>query len=87
MAAADGGTLFLDEIGDMPMTMQVKLLRVLQEKVVLPVGSNRPQSIDIRVVAATHRVLERNQGRKDRADLYYRLNVVPLQVQPLRSPR
>ena len=88
VAAADGGTLFLDEIGDMPMTMQVKLLRVLQEKVVLPVGSNRPQSIDIRVVAATHRVLEEEiKAGRFRADLYYRLNVVPLQVQPLRSRR
>ena len=83
---ADGGTLFLDEIGDMPMSMQVKLLRVLQEKMVLPVGSNQPKHVDIRVVAATHRVLEDeiNAGRF-RADLYYRLNVVPLHVQPLRS--
>ena len=87
-SAADGGTLFLDEIGDMPMNMQVKLLRVLQEKVVLPVGSNQPQSIDIRVVAATHRVLEDEiKAGRFRADLYYRLNVVPLQVQPLRSRR
>ena len=58
VTVADGGTLFLDEIGDMPMSMQVKLLRVLQEKIVLPVGSNQPKSVDIRVVAATHRVLE-----------------------------
>ena len=88
VAAADGGTLFLDEIGDMPMNMQVKLLRVLQEKVVLPVGSNQPQSVDIRVVAATHRVLEDEiKAGRFRADLYYRLNVVPLQVQPLRSRR
>ena len=86
VAVADGGTLFLDEIGDMPMNMQVKLLRVLQEKVVLPVGSNQPQSVDIRVVAATHRVLEDEiKAGRFRADLYYRLNVVPLQVQPLRS--
>jgi sigma-54 specific flagellar transcriptional regulator A len=68
------------------MNMQVKLLRVLQEKVVLPVGSNQPQSVDIRVVAATHRVLEDEiKAGRFRADLYYRLNVVPLQVQPLRS--
>jgi transcriptional regulator with PAS, ATPase and Fis domain len=88
VTAADGGTLFLDEIGDMPMAMQVKLLRVLQEKVVLPVGSNQPQRVDIRVVAATHRILEEEikEGRF-RADLYYRLNVVPLQLQPLRSRR
>lgn len=88
VAVADGGTLFLDEIGDMPMNMQVKLLRVLQEKVVLPVGSNQPQSVDIRVVAATHRVLEDEiKAGRFRADLYYRLNVVPLQVEPLRSRR
>ena len=88
VTAADGGTLFLDEIGDMPMAMQVKLLRVLQEKVVLPIGSNQPKSVDIRVVAATHRVLEDEikEGRF-RADLYYRLNVVPLQVAPLRGRR
>ena len=88
VTAADGGTLFLDEIGDMPMSMQVKLLRVLQEKLVLPVGSNQPKSVDIRVVAATHRVLEDEiTAGRFRADLYYRLNVVPLQVEPLRSRR
>ena len=88
VAVADGGTLFLDEIGDMPMSMQVKLLRVLQEKIVLPVGSNQPKSVDIRVVAATHRVLEDEiKAGRFRADLYYRLNVVPLHVHPLRSRR
>lgn len=88
VTAAHGGTLFLDEIGDMPMSMQVKLLRVLQEKVVLPVGSNQPQNVDIRVVAATHRVLEDEiAAGRFRADLYYRLNVVPLQVEPLRNRR
>ena len=88
VTAADGGTLFLDEIGDMPMSMQVKLLRVLQEKIVLPVGSNQPKSVDIRVVAATHRVLEDEiKAGRFRADLYYRLNVVPLHVHPLRSRR
>ncbi len=88
VTVADGGTLFLDEIGDMPMSMQVKLLRVLQEKVVLPVGSNQPKSVDIRVVAATHRVLEDEiKAGRFRADLYYRLNVVPLHVHPLRSRR
>lgn len=88
VTAAHGGTLFLDEIGDMPMSMQVKLLRVLQEKVVLPVGSNQPQEVDIRVVAATHRVLEDEiKAGRFRADLYYRLNVVPLKVEPLRSRR
>ena len=88
VTVADGGTLFLDEIGDMPMSMQVKLLRVLQEKIVLPVGSNQPKSVDIRVVAATHRVLEDEiKAGRFRADLYYRLNVVPLHVHPLRSRR
>ncbi len=88
VTAANGGTLFLDEIGDMPMSMQVKLLRVLQEKVVLPVGSNQPVEVDIRVVAATHRVLEDEiKAGRFRADLYYRLNVVPLQVEPLRQRR
>lgn len=88
VTAAHGGTLFLDEIGDMPMSMQVKLLRVLQEKVVLPVGSNQPLQVDIRVVAATHRVLEDEiKAGRFRADLYYRLNVVPLQVEPLRNRR
>ena len=83
VTAADGGPLFLDEIGDMPMSMQVKLLRVLQEKIVLPVGSNQPKSVDIRVVAATHRVLEDEiKAGRFRADLYYRLNVVPLHVHP-----
>jgi sigma-54 specific flagellar transcriptional regulator A len=86
--SANQGTLFLDEIGDMPMAMQVKLLRVLQEKVVVPVGSNKAINVDIRVVAATHRHLEKeiNEGRF-RADLYYRLNVVPVIVAPLRERR
>ena len=86
--SADTGTLFLDEIGDMPMAMQVKLLRVLQEKVVVPVGSNKPIKVDIRVVAATHRNLEEEikEGRF-RADLYYRINVVPLCVAPLQERR
>ena len=86
VAVADGGTLFLDEIGDMPMNMQVKLLRVLQEKVVLPVGSNQPQSVDIRVVAATHRVLEDEiKAGRFRADLYYRLSIFPIEIPPLRE--
>jgi sigma-54 specific flagellar transcriptional regulator A len=84
--SADTGTLFLDEIGDMPMAMQVKLLRVLQERFVVPVGSNKPIEVDIRVVAATHRNLEEEikEGRF-RADLYYRINVVPLSVAPLQE--
>ena len=86
--SAHTGTLFLDEIGDMPMAMQVKLLRVLQEKVVVPVGSNKPINVDIRVVAATHRNLEEEiKGGRFRADLYYRINVVPVCVAPLRERR
>ena len=84
--SAQAGTLFLDEIGDMPMAMQVKLLRVLQEKVVVPVGSNKPIHVDIRVVAATHRNLEEEiKAGRFRADLYYRINVVPVCVAPLLS--
>ena len=86
--SAHAGTLFLDEIGDMPMAMQVKLLRVLQEKVVVPVGSNKPIHVDIRVVAATHRNLEEEiKVGRFRADLYYRINVVPVCVAPLRERR
>jgi sigma-54 specific flagellar transcriptional regulator A len=86
--SAHAGTLFLDEIGDMPMAMQVKLLRVLQEKVVVPVGSNKPIHVDIRVIAATHRNLEEEiKAGRFRADLYYRINVVPVCVAPLRERR
>ena len=83
---ADKGTIFLDEIGDMPLEMQVKLLRVLQEKVVDPVGSNSPVNIDVRVVAATHQNIESliKEG-KFREDLYYRINVIPIEIPPLRS--
>ena len=85
---ADSGTLFLDEIGDMPMSMQVKLLRVLQERNVTPIGSNQVIDIDIRVVAATHRNLEEEiAAGRFRADLFYRLNVLPVQVVPLRERR
>lgn len=83
---ADGGTLFLDEIGDMPLEMQVKLLRVLQESEVRPVGSNRTQKVDVRVVAASHKNLEELvRSGQFRQDLFYRLNVVAIPLPPLRE--
>ncbi len=85
---ANGGTLFLDEIGDMSLDMQAKLLRVLQERVVDPIGASRPIKIDVRVVAATHRDLEAEcAAGRFREDLYYRLNVVPVKAPPLRDRR
>ncbi|KGB00329.1 MULTISPECIES: two-component system response regulator GlrR [Leclercia] len=82
--AAEGGTLFLDEIGDMPAPLQVKLLRVLQERKVRPLGSNRDIDINVRIISATHRDLPKAMERKEfREDLYYRLNVVNLKIPPL----
>jgi sigma-54 dependent transcriptional regulator, flagellar regulatory protein len=83
---ADGGTLFLDEIGDMSMSMQIKLLRVLQERNFERVGSNQTRSVDVRIIAATHVNLEEaiHDGRF-REDLYYRLNVFPIETPPLRE--
>jgi sigma-54 specific flagellar transcriptional regulator A len=83
---ADGGTLFLDEIGDMPLQMQVKILRVLQERSYERVGSNRSTPCDVRIIAATHRNLEDAIIKGSfREDLYYRLNVFPIEMPPLRE--
>jgi sigma-54 dependent transcriptional regulator, flagellar regulatory protein len=84
--SAQGGTLFLDEIGDLPLSAQAKLLRVLEERVVCPVGADRDIAIDVRIVAATHRNLEQMVAEGTfRADLYYRLSVVPLHLPALRD--
>ncbi|MEC5321326.1 two-component system response regulator GlrR [Brenneria populi subsp. brevivirga] len=84
--AAEGGTLFLDEIGDMPIALQVKLLRVLQERKVRPLGSNRDLDIDVRIISATHRDLPKAMEKGEfREDLYYRLNVVNMKLPALNE--
>lgn len=86
LEAAHGGTLFLDEIGDMPLGMQAKVLRFLQEGVVTPVGGRQERKVDVRVIAATHRDLEAMVEEKTfRQDLFYRLNVIPLRTPALRD--
>jgi two-component system nitrogen regulation response regulator GlnG len=83
---AEGGTLLLDEIGDLPMPLQTKLLRVLQEREVTPLGGERPIPVNVRILAATHQNLEeRVREGRFREDLYFRLNVVPIEIAPLRE--
>ncbi|MET3196122.1 sigma 54-interacting transcriptional regulator [Gottfriedia sp. OAE603] len=83
---ADQGVLFLDEIGEMPLHLQVKLLRVLQEQEVIPVGSTKPIKVNVQIIAATNKRLEKMvEERTFREDLYYRLNVIPLNIPPLRE--
>jgi DNA-binding NtrC family response regulator len=83
---AHGGTLFLDEIGDVPMSMQIKLLRVLQERRFERVGGTEPIDVDVRIIAATHQDMEKQvKEKKFREDLYYRLNVIPIYLPPLRE--
>jgi two-component system response regulator HydG len=83
---AQGGTVLLDEVGDMPAALQAKLLRVLQEKEIHPIGAPSPVEVDVRIVAATHRDLESLVGEdRFRHDLYYRLNVITVRIPPLRE--
>lgn len=84
--AANGGTLFLDEVADLPLDMQVKLLRAIQEKAVKPVGGTQEEKVDVRILSATHKNLQTEvQEERFRQDLYYRLNVINLEVPPLRD--
>ncbi len=84
--AANGGTLFLDEVADMSLTTQVKILRVLEDRRVVPVGSTEQYPVDVRIIAATNKDIEEEVRRKNfREDLYYRLNVIPIELPPLRE--
>ena len=86
--AARGGTLFLDEIGDLPLAMQSKLLRAIQERIVRPIGSTQEDTVDVRIVSATHKDLAADvQASRFRQDLFYRLNVIEIAVPPLRERR
>ncbi len=86
LAAAHGGTLFLDEIGDLAPSLQVKLLRVLQEKEFVPLGTHTPRPVDVRILAATHQDLkEETVAGRFREDLYYRLEILPIHIPPLRE--
>lgn len=85
---ADGGTFFLDEIGNMSLAIQVKLLRVLEDKRITPVGGTKPITVDVRLIAATNADLEEEvKAKRFRADLFYRLNVIPIYIPPLRDRR
>jgi transcriptional regulator with PAS, ATPase and Fis domain len=84
--SANGGTIFLDEIGEMPLMLQVKLLRVLDNSTVTPVGGTQSIKVDVRIISATNRDLKKMSDKGDfRSDLYYRLNVIPIMVPPLRE--
>ncbi len=88
IGAAEGGTLFLDEIGELPLNLQAKLLRFLESGEVLPLGESRPQRLNVRVFAATHRDLyAMSQQGQFRSDLFYRLNIIPVELPPLRERR